>query len=906
MLNKKTLLLNTAIATSLMLPVGTSFAQSSDEGVEEIIVTGSLIRRPNQSEQASPIAVVGSEDFNNIGAKNVADMVQTLTFNSGSENNADAFTQNATTGTSNFNLRGLGVASTLVLLNGRRQVVSAASTNKGLNFVDTSSLVPTIAIDRIEIVKDGAAATYGSDAVAGVVNFITNDRFEGFKASADHQFNMSQGSQSDTLIQGMVGMNSERAHFIAAVSYYDRTSLTTEEKRFSRVEDDSSSIGSPGAYFTQFLPANPALGLPGNVINLGRPLPIIDPTGCESAGGNPLALGAPINTGVGVTFTPGLCRYDFGDHYVHVPEERRIQAYSKLSYEVSDDTDFTLEFSMADNDVERRNSPTFPYLRLPIVPDYHPDNPFGIPVAYFGRAMGNGFEPGERGNNYFTSNTIRFAAGLDTELSDTWYASVNAVHAFNDYTIRTPDTVVDRFQDAILGFGGLNCNQIPGQPGQNGCEFFNPFASGVPGGTNANSPELLDWLVQDQFQDIHSELTSIDAVVSGQLGDLGAGPISVAFGFHTRNEKYSNDYDIISNQDGFGFLQGNADYGDSRDATAIFAELLMPISDKLEATYAARYETYSDNLGSTFDPKVALRYQMRDNMSLRGSISTSYRAASIFQAYGGSTSLNQVLDPVNSTQVFAAIRSKLPENGARDLKPETSVAYNLGMSWQPGNFDINIDYYIYDFQDVITLLNYQSVVNADPQNTDNVIRAGDPLNGPIVMVLTDFVNASQIKTSGFDIDVAYNYEVGGGLIRPSFQATYTTQYDITDPIDGKFDGLGSRNFTTLGNPMPKMRYNVGLNAVYDTLSFNAYVRHIGEVEDDQNPGREIDSMTTVDFQATWNVSSIFDLDQGLGLTVGMINALNKNPPQVYTNAGYESKIHDPRGSMAYVKLLVDF
>ncbi|GER00944.1 hypothetical protein JCM17845_15670 [Iodidimonas gelatinilytica] len=194
MIDAKSLLKATsALATSACLLTAWNMsaqAQQQDESVnevEEIVVTGSYIRRSSQTSQASPISVIGSDDIDQIGATSLAGITQTLTINTGSQNNPDAFTQNFSTGTSNINLRGLGVASTLVLLNGRRQVVSGATTDDGVSFVDTSSLIPMIALERMEILKDGAATLYGSDAVAGVVNFITRDRFEGFEIRAEYQ-----------------------------------------------------------------------------------------------------------------------------------------------------------------------------------------------------------------------------------------------------------------------------------------------------------------------------------------------------------------------------------------------------------------------------------------------------------------------------------------------------------------------------------------------------------------------------------------------------------------------------------------------------------------------------------------------------------------------------------------------
>ncbi|MEL7217778.1 MAG: TonB-dependent receptor plug domain-containing protein, partial [Pseudomonadota bacterium] len=159
-----------------------------------ILVTGSRIRRQSQADLASPLATLGNEAIADIGAQNIGEITQTLTINSGAQNNPDAFTQGGTTGTSNINLRGLGVASTLILLDGKRQTLSAAPTNDGINFVDTSSLVPLIAVERVEILKDGASSLYGSDAVAGVVNFITRDSYEGVVLSGEYTDHLGTGN----------------------------------------------------------------------------------------------------------------------------------------------------------------------------------------------------------------------------------------------------------------------------------------------------------------------------------------------------------------------------------------------------------------------------------------------------------------------------------------------------------------------------------------------------------------------------------------------------------------------------------------------------------------------------------------------------------------------------------------
>ena len=164
-------------------------AAENENELEEVIVTGSFINRKNQADQSSPISVIGSEDLANVGATSLYDVIPTLTINQGAQIYSDSTEQARSAGATNINLRGLGVTSTLVLVNSRRQTLTPAVTEDGDQFVDLSTLLPAIAIERVEVLKDGASSLYGSDAVAGVVNFITRSDFEGAELQAMYQDN---------------------------------------------------------------------------------------------------------------------------------------------------------------------------------------------------------------------------------------------------------------------------------------------------------------------------------------------------------------------------------------------------------------------------------------------------------------------------------------------------------------------------------------------------------------------------------------------------------------------------------------------------------------------------------------------------------------------------------------------
>lgn len=904
---------------------GAIAAPVSAQSEDEVIVTGSFIKRKSQADLASPLTTVGAADVTAIGAQNIADITQTLTVNTGSQNNPDAFTQNATTGTSNINLRGLGLQSTLVLLNGKRNPLNAAQTNAGVSFVDTNSLIPLIALDRQEILLDGASALYGSDAVAGVVNFITKENVDGFEASFDFQTHTPGGqSQTDLRFEGLFGKTFDRGSVLLAGSYVDRTPLTTEERRLSvpfGANQDVSSLGNPGSFFL-VNPQGALAGLAG--------VPLFDPSGCADQGGNPVVLGAPINPLLG----PGLCQFDFGDFFNLVPDEQRINLYGQVDYDITDSISLNIDGSFTTFDSERGNSPTFPFLQTAVIPGTAPTNLFASgglgptqSVAFFGRAIGNG---GEVSPAPFESDTYRFSIGLsgDNFLNNgSW--DISYTRGQNDFTVSTEDTVVNRFQCALAGIqgtssinpstGAANCGSFTGFDGAVPTgQFFNPFATSFS--VAPNSAELLDFIIDTQVVDSSSTIDVFDAVFTSDLAETAAGAISGALGFQYRRDEQVRDFDAISNEDQFGFLIGGNDFEGSTDVFAVFAELAIPVSDVIDVQLAARYENFGGNVGDTFDPKIAILARPTDYLSLRGSYSTSFRAPTTFQQIGESTTLNQVVDP-NGGTAFAAVRAV----GSEELSPETSRAFNAGFTVEPADgLNLSVDYYNFAFSDAISIDAFQPLVNANSTdsrdfvngiattdcNIENTVvcRAGNAATGTITQVNTTFINAAAIDTSGFDIKLDYTKDAGAyGVFNPSFTATLITTYDIqVDEGGATISGLGSRNFSNLADPTPQLRANFGLNWAKDGHNFNFFARRIGEIEDDQNPGSVVDSQTRFDVRYAYDIGGFSDYLENAIISVGVINLTDEEPPFVATNGGFESRISDPRGRLINLGLDVKF
>ncbi|AGH45473.1 TonB-dependent receptor domain-containing protein [Paraglaciecola psychrophila] len=894
----KTKLTALAVAISAQLiPMG-NFAIAQEESADKeqefelIMVTGSFVRHSENFSSPSPLAIVDSVAIDAIGAKSIGDITQTLTINTGAENTPDAFTQNATAGTSNINLRGLGVASTLVLLNSKRQVVTAQPNNGGVNFVDTSSLIPMIALNRMEIVKDGASALYGSDAVAGVVNFITKRDYEGMQVSLDYQ-DGAHGDNKEYTVQGLWGSVGDDSSVMAAISYTNRSPMLTGDRRLSRPQDDTSSLGSPGSYF------------------IGA-TPFIDPTGCTEFGGSERLL-APSGTVPGLEI--GFCQFDFGRTYSFVPDETRLSTFIQAKKQLTESIEWTTEISTARNRAERGGSPSFPILTFPTVPASHPNNPFGTDVSYFGREKGNVGDgtsfPGDPANT--ESDTFRFSTKLQGELAaGFWEVSYTA--ARNDYLFTVNDTLGQQFQNALRGFGGQGCDPISGSAGEGACEYFNPFATSFT--TSPNSQNVFDAFTARQEIDSKSNLEVAEAFISTELFEMDGGAAGFAFGAQYRYQDLTQDYDSLSNQDRFSFVIGNADIYGEQDVIALFGELALPVSDEIDVQIALRYEDYGGTTGDTIDPKLAVSWRATDDFSLRGSISTSFRAPSIFQKDGGGTSLNQMVDPLTGGAAFAADRT----SGNDELVPEESTAYNLGFSLEPvDDWSVEVDYWSFDFTDLIIKENFQAILNDTPQDPERVIRAGDPLNGPLLQVLTTYVNASSLETSGLDIVSSYRLETEMGTFTPSISATYILAYDLVDPQAGPIDGAGSRNNSNIGVSTPELRANLGLNWKHEEYSANIFARYVDSYSDDQNCAdgnlfsaactvgfKDVDSHLTWDAQVNIDLGRLFETEGAYVLSFGGVNLTDENPPQLFTNAGFDSKVHDPRGRQVYARLAIEF
>lgn len=772
-------------ATIISFSVAPAFAE---EAIEEVVVTGSYIRR-NTADSPSPLTVIDRAQIEQTGAIEISDIVNRMTFNSGSTNNTNAFSGgDNSTGQTNINIRNLGLGSTLVLVNGRR-FVPTGSDSAGNQFVNTATLIPAIALGRVEVVKDGASALYGSDAVAGVVNFITRDDFDGMELQFDYRTDQETQEQDDYTFAGIWGVSGDRGNMTASFEYLERKGLQINDRYDDFGGSGLSTLGNPGTFLPAAVPGSPGAALVTPAFVTGGIVggsPGLGDLGCAQAAElHRQSFPTPLTGDRAVLAGNGLeslgCIYDFSPFFNLVGEETRAIAHVNGEYELSDGDQVYGEFSFSDQKFSRGNS-LFPLVRFPFVPidnpglinDLNRRNAFAgaanpalagvldpaagnvAGVTFFGRVLGftpdlanSELRPVDTDTREFAS-VYRGVLGIrgDLPFGDDWEYDLALTRSERDGQARGTDTNQQNLVNALNGFGGPNCIAATGTPGVGNCEYYNPFYSAFfnPDGTRttdpalANSPELLNWMVGEFRSNTEAKQIVVDFVANGQLLEMGNGlPLSMAVGLQYRRDEFFLDVDDTSNAEGFSFIFGAQDFEAKETVYAAFVEFAIPVTQDIDVQLAARYEEFDVLDDNTFDPKLTALWRATDSLTLRASTGTSFRVGSLLQRFGSSTQLINISDPFSGAGL--AFRPEIGQ-GNPDLDPETAFVWNVGLSWAPQDgmlegLAVDLDYYDYDYEDLITRPGAADLIGLDiasrcPQGLNT-----DPAAAPLCGIQPD-------------------------------------------------------------------------------------------------------------------------------------------------------------------------
>ena len=976
----------------------------AEEELEEVVVTGSYLKR-TAADSASPLSVMTAGDIEDIGAADIAEIVQSMPWSSGSQTRAATFQGEGADGRNTINLRNLGHGSTLPLVNGKRQVPSWYN-GRGNASVNINGLIPNLAIERIEIVKDGASALYGSDAIAGVVNFITKRNFEGMDFSAQFTTDDQTGKGDASNFEVIWGVQGDRGGIVLSASYLNREEINVDDY-YSRYGGSTlSSTGQPGrltpiageivTWAANGLFPGEQVGANGETTENNLPRAADGSSygqadvNCEDA--------IAVERGGAIANFLNRCVYDYGSFFSIQSAEQLRKIHVDGHYDLSDDMEMYFEFASNVGEFDRLNSlnPNAPALTIPTEVTYTDGdgvlqtvpNPGSVedafrrgiePVAYANltRMMGGTRNtPKEfRPLNTFTIRNRtdeRYLVGVDWDLElggKPWNMDLSYTASQHwETSTQQQDTLSTHMELALNGRGGPNCDLINGVPGSGNqafadsggdfgagaCYFFNPFGNNMydrDGNrtkshdlTLVNPDELYTWLQGKASSAPEYTQRVIDLVFAGELFEMPAGPMGLAVGFQRRRDTGQVLIDSSLSADNLDFVFGATQWKSGLTTTAYFAELGVPLMENLEVNFAVRYEDF-DELGvDTTDPKISVLWQPLDSLSLRASWGSSFRVPTLQQTSGFLTTVSNQTDVVGGTTYKPSITE-----GNANLKPEEADSWNLGISWQPEGFldglAIDLDFWDYDYTDIITRESttqilaadnaaldayiaanegstYVDAVNAGTGNREQVIRNSQAI---MLRVLPNFSNAQSATASGVDLNSSYSFETNWGSWRVGLQAAYFREYEVTQADGTVTDAVGSYNFAnTVARPLPELLWNATLSWSMNNHRAFMIVKYVDDVDEDIPAGTawffqnvtaaagntstandmndgEIEEMYTVDVNYSYNFGELGFLSDS-NITVGIMNVADEEAPVVSYITGFDPRLHDGRGRMFMVRV----
>jgi len=559
------------------------------------------------------------------------------------------------------------------------------------------------------------------------------------------------------------------------------------------------------------------------------------------------------------------------------------------------------------------------------MPVNNPFNPFGVPIVFFGRAIGAEGFPGGYDHRVMrdTVDQQHYVLGARGKLFASWKYTANLSYSASHTIARDRDTDMNLFQAALNGFGGPNCNTrfngagAGAAAGTGSCLYYSP----LEGDLSKMDPSLIYNLQSDVYSDYKREYYLAEGVVNGRLATIAGHGLDVAFGGQYRRETSTATYSDLLLSGFGGFLGKHLNTDFRRTVKSGFVEANYEAIDGLNINVAARYEDYGGF--HTTAPKAAINWRILPQISLRGSISRAFQAPSIVNGSNGliSTGVVNVTDPTKTPAdtSFRAVQTF----GNPSLKPQTADIYNIGATFLPvSHARLSVDYWHYQYKNQIQTQGAQAVVNADPFGSQ-VIRDA---NGLIqAVIVTSFNAPSGTTTSGIDIAGSYDFDVGPVDVNLRENLTYLLRYDIdigsTTPGAKSvvYNGVGFRNQFNQSPgsaaAAPRWRAVTGADFIYGRHTLSATWRYTSGVFDDQGFSLNTGGTGAVIPTVTSRIRafSVYDFQYGLHfgsadryeLSLGVLNAFNTAPGFARGN-GYLPSIADPFGRQVYARVSVKF
>lgn len=851
-------------------------AQEGKEKSGDIVVTGTWIR--GSAPVGSQLTTIDREEILEGGRATIADTLRLQPqFSTLGATESQAATAN--NASSNFgmgsgiNLRGLGPDSTLVLLNGERLAPAAKGT-----FVDLTQL-PLAAVQRVEIVADGASAIYGADAIGGVVNIITRRSIDGVETSA--RYDVGDGIDGYTL--GLAtGQNWSSGSVAVTYEYYYRSALAASDRYY--ITSDLRAFGGPDL--------RTAFSDPGTLVVSGVTYAI-------PAGQN----GRSLTASQLVAGTSNLLDY-WRDADI-LPSHKRHSVVISGEQRLTDWLTFQADVLYAHRESTRRDFPQTVTLTVPRT------NPFFVsPVASATSVTVRWSPTDEIGANTQTGPTETYAAtaGLDIRLPGDWRGRVSATTSRTEYSIDRMNRINTTLALPFLASSDPNT-------------ALNVFGDG-PGVNNRSTMEAIrGWF--HQFDRNHVD--TVRAVTNGTLLSLPAGSLKVALGAEYRTE--SNEF--LNTSFTSGTVPAISDQGGgNRSVGSLFAEAVFPIfseangvpgARRLEVSGSVRYEDYSD-FGPTTNPRFGVRWEPTEGLTFRASYGTSFRAPLLNELFGITYfALGNVTTP-------SGVRPFIIRQGSnRDLDPQTAETLSFGMDFEPTaipGLRLNLTAFEVDYSDRIATLissNFATAV-ANPQSFGSLVQLSPPLatieqilasplwQGPTAPANTiagiidaRHNNTGSVKQKGIDAVLSYEREIGPGVLSTTLAGTYLSKYEVT-----VVQGLQSLDLlNVLGNPLGfRGRGTVGLRSG----GFNAVlgVNYSDKYENRSvSPTVNVDSWTTVDLHLSMDGQALHRSLSGASLSLDVQNVFDTDPPRTpvpLSITAFDPNVGSPIGRLVSLTL----
>ena len=881
-----------AAAAALMLASIAAHAQQE----QRVEITGSSIKRV-ASETALPVQVIRREDIEKSGVTTAAELLKNISASAAQLTDGASISDNTggQRGFNGANLRGLGVSSTLVLLNGRRMANFASPGDSA--GVDLNS-IPAGAIQRVEVLKDGASAIYGTDAIGGVINFITRQDYQGVDigAYAMRTQDGGAGKTTGTISAGLGNIAKDRFNVFGVLDVQKLDPLRSTQRDFIQERPLASTV--PFYLSSRPYPGN--IRLQSNTTRRAAQLAAVNAAGYTFSGGpfnqRTINFSAPTCNPPASVYTTVIgtqaCGYDYMADTEIYPRSDKVSFLGRGVFQINADTQVFAELLKSTAKTKYVLSPnptTLTGVTWSQINSYLP-RPVTEANNYTFDIRFRATEAGNRSNEV-ASDATRVVLGLSGSLGKDW-----------DYTVainKADNSTKDRYVNGYFKFAEFDAGVRTGS--------INPF-----GPSSAAGKTLIESLrIDDVARQSKGSTEAVDGKITGSLVELPGGSLGVAVGVELRRE--SQDFTpsalLISNNiagDRRASLGNTPDptiiaTSNSRNIVSAYGELSAPLSKQLELQAALRFDKY-DKIGSTVNPKLGVRWQPSTKVLVRGSAGTGFRAPSFSELYRptvNGTSPAFIEDSLLGFDQWPTTKQANPE-----LKPEKSKQFSLGIVVEPvRDVSLSVDYWNIRKTDVISDL-YEKTILANPTRYAAYITR-DAFDTPTVLLRKE--NQGKLQTSGIDVELNYRGAATSvGRFGANFSGTYIMEYKRQF---GALEPLVS-NLGQFLNDQVIQRWRHRISADWSAGDFgltlgNTYFS--GYTDDGYLPNTapaKVKAYSLFDLSGSWAVS------KQLQLRAGVSNLLNTEPPysnqSYYFLSTYDPTYTDPRGRSFYASLTYSF